>query len=78
MKFIELAEKRCSIRGFKPDPIPEELLNEVLQSGNLAPTAKNLQPFHNCGVPDQVSLIRGNLDENPKDCFWQLRQASVG
>ena len=46
MKFIELAEKRCCIRGFKPDPVPEELLNEVLQAGNLAPTAKNLQPFH--------------------------------
>lgn len=46
MKFIELAEKRCSIRKFKSDPVPEEVLNEVLQAGNLAPTAKNLQPFH--------------------------------
>ncbi len=46
MKFIELAEKRCSIRGFKPVPVPEALLNEILQAGNLAPTAKNLQPFH--------------------------------
>jgi len=45
MKFIELAEKRKSIRSYKPDPIPDELLNEVLQAGNLAPTAKNLQPF---------------------------------
>lgn len=46
MKFIELAEKRCSIRGFKPDPVPEDALKEILQAGNLAPTAKNLQPFH--------------------------------
>jgi nitroreductase len=46
MKFIELAKKRCSIRGFKSEPVPDEVLNEVLQSGNLAPTAKNLQPFH--------------------------------
>lgn len=46
MKFIELAEQRCSIRGFKPVPVPEGLLNEILQAGNLAPTAKNLQPFH--------------------------------
>jgi nitroreductase len=45
MKFIELAEKRSSIRSFKPDPVPEEVLKEVLQAGNLAPTAKNLQPF---------------------------------
>lgn len=46
MKFIELAEQRRSIRGYKPDPVPEELLNEILLAGNLAPTAKNLQPFH--------------------------------
>ena len=46
MRFIELAEKRCSIRGYKPDLVPEALLNEILQAGQLAPTAKNLQPFH--------------------------------
>jgi nitroreductase len=46
MKFIELAEKRRSIRSYKPDPVPDSLLNEVLTAGNLAPTAKNLQPFH--------------------------------
>ena len=56
MKFIELAKKRCSIRGFKPDPVPEELLNEVLQAGNLAPTAKNLQPFHLIVVRNPVRL----------------------
>ena len=56
MKFIELAEKRCSIRGYKPDPVPEELLHEILQAGNLAPTAKNLQPFHFIVVRDPVKL----------------------
>lgn len=45
MKFIELAEKRCSIRSYKPDPIPDEVLEEILTAGQLAPTAKNLQPF---------------------------------
>ncbi len=41
MKFIELAEKRCSIRSYKLDPVPPELLEEVLNAGILAPTAKN-------------------------------------
>jgi nitroreductase len=52
MKFIELAEKRRSIRSYKPDPVPESLLDEVLLAGNLAPTAKNLQPFHLIVVRD--------------------------
>ena len=56
MKFIELAEKRCSIRGYKPDLVPEELLNKILQAGNLAPTAKNLQPFHFIVVRDPAKL----------------------
>lgn len=59
MKFIELAEKRCSIRKYKPDPVPEALLNEVLEAGRLAPTAKNLQPFHFIVVrdPDQLDAL---------------------
>ncbi len=56
MRFIELAEKRCSIRGYKPDPVPEELLGEILQAGRLAPTAKNLQPFHFIVVRDPAKL----------------------
>ena len=46
MKFIELAKRRCSIRGYRPEPVPDEVLDEVLEAGRLAPSAKNLQPFH--------------------------------
>jgi nitroreductase len=59
MKFIELAEKRCSIRSFKSDPVPDEMLGEVLEAGRLAPTAKNLQPFHFIVVrrPDKLDEL---------------------
>lgn len=56
MRFIELARKRCSIRGFKSDPIPEDQLAEILQAGALAPTAKNLQPFHFVVIRDSDQL----------------------
>ena len=56
MKFIELAKRRCSIRGYKPDAVPEELLNEVLEAGQLAPSAKNLQPFHFIVVRSESGL----------------------
>lgn len=56
MKFIDLAEKRCSIRGFTSEPIPETLLNEILEAGRLAPTAKNLQPFHFVVVRERAVL----------------------
>jgi nitroreductase len=45
MKFIELAKQRVSIRSYKPGPVSDAHLNEVLEAGRLAPTACNFQPF---------------------------------
>lgn len=50
--FLELAARRKSVRGYKPDPVPEELLNRVLEAARLAPSAKNLQPYRLVVVRD--------------------------
>jgi nitroreductase len=44
MEFRELIEKRYSVRAYKPDPVDEEKLEQVLQAARLAPTAANRQP----------------------------------
>lgn len=44
MKFLELIKKRHSVRDYKPDPVPEELLKQILEAGRLAPTGANKQP----------------------------------
>jgi nitroreductase len=44
MNFTDLAKERYSVRKFDPRPIEEEKLRAILEAGNLAPTAKNLQP----------------------------------
>jgi nitroreductase len=46
MDFQELIRVRRSIRGYKPDPIADDVLHRVLGAGRIAPTAANLQPFH--------------------------------
>ena len=43
--FLELAEKRRSVRAYKPDPVPDDLLQPVLEAGRLAPSACNKQPW---------------------------------
>jgi len=43
--FLELAEKRRSVRAYKPDPVPEDQLQQVLEAGRLAPSAVNKQPW---------------------------------
>jgi nitroreductase len=45
MDFQELIRRRRSTRGYKPDPIPDDVLLRVLDAGRVAPTACNLQAF---------------------------------
>lgn len=41
--FLELIKTRRSTRRFKPDPVPENLLDAVLEAGTYAPTGMNRQ-----------------------------------
>ena len=45
MTFLDLARRRYSVRAYRPDPVPDDLLAAVLEAGRLAPTASNRQPF---------------------------------
>jgi nitroreductase len=66
MKFLELAEKRYSVRAYKPDPVEDEVLEQVLEAARLAPTATNAQPFqliviHTAGREAELRRVY-NLD----------------
>ncbi len=43
--FLELAKQRRSIRRYRPEPVPEELLQQILEAGCWAPSAVNSQPW---------------------------------
>jgi nitroreductase len=51
MEFLELVKVRYSVRGYKPEPVEEDKLRQVLEAARLAPTAANRQPF-------QIIVIR--------------------
>ncbi|MGL5313527.1 MAG: nitroreductase family protein [Peptostreptococcaceae bacterium] len=44
MKFMELAKKRFSVRKYSDKQVEKELIDKVLESALIAPTAKNNQP----------------------------------
>ena len=46
MDFDEVILGRRSIRGYKPDPVPRELIEEVLALAIRAPSSMNTQPWH--------------------------------
>jgi len=70
MEFSELVEKRYSVRAYKPDPVEDDKLAQVLEAARLAPTAANRQPFqliviHTAGREEDLKRIYG------KDWFVQ-------
>ena len=45
MDVLEAIKKRRSIRRYRPDPIPDDVLNQLLDAVRLAPSGCNLQPW---------------------------------
>jgi nitroreductase len=45
MELFEVIEGRKSIRAFKPDSVPKDTIEEILQLAVKAPSAINLQPW---------------------------------
>ena len=44
MEFANLIESRYSVRNYRPEHLPREILQKILDAGHLAPTGCNYQP----------------------------------
>lgn len=58
MEVFEAVQKRRSVRQYSSTPVPERTLGRVLEAGRLAPSAKNVQPWHFVVVRDQEKRER--------------------
>jgi nitroreductase len=52
MDLCEAVVKRRSVRKFKPDAVPTEIVSKVLDAGRWAPSAGNIQPWRFIVVTD--------------------------
>ncbi len=43
--FLDLVRRRRSVRLFKPDPVPEEQIEQILEAGRWAMSGSNSQPW---------------------------------
>jgi nitroreductase len=57
MDVIEAVQRRKSIRGYKPDPVPKEVLEQILELASHAPSAMNTQPW-------EFTVLTGDVLEN--------------
>lgn len=66
MEFEQVIMGRRSIRGYKPDPVPKEVIREIVALAIRAPSSMNTQPWHLHVVSGEpLDRIReGNTERN--------------
>lgn len=64
MDFETLVRERRSIRGYKPDPVPKEVIREIIELAIGAPSSMNTQPwFFHVVTGDPLDRIRAGNTE---------------
>ena len=61
MEFQTLIKERYSVRSFRPEPLPQEVVEQILAAGHLAPTGCNYQPHRILvlNTPEAMEKLRG-------------------
>lgn len=64
MDFETLVCERRSIRGYKPDPVPKEVIEEIIEIAKGAPSSMNTQPwfFHVVTGEPLERIRKGNSE----------------
>lgn len=66
MEYDEVVLGRRSIRGYKPDPVPRKLIEEVIGLAMRAPSSMNTQPWNFYVIAGEPldRIRRGNTERN--------------
>ena len=66
MQFDDVIQGRRSIRGYKPEPVPKTLIEEILALAMRSPSSMNTQPWNYCVLTGEpLDRIRaGNTERN--------------
>jgi nitroreductase len=62
MDIVEVIQQRKSIRAFKPDPVPRDVLNHIAELALRAPSWANTQPW-------ELAIVSGAKLEAIKEAF---------
>lgn len=65
MDLLEAIDSRKSVRGYKSDPVPKELLLEIFEAAIRAPSAMNTQPWQATAVTGEAleGIKKGNIEK---------------
>jgi len=68
MEFYEVVKTRRSIRSYKPDQIPDDVLSRILEAVRIAPSGSNRQPWKFILVKD--SILKENIAKSSGGQMW--------
>lgn len=54
--ILDLIRTKRAVREFSSEPVPEEIMNEILEAGRFAQSSKNDQPWHFILIRDRDTL----------------------
>ncbi|MBI2869146.1 MAG: nitroreductase [Chloroflexi bacterium] len=57
MDILEAIRERKSVRGFRPDPVPKEVIAAVLRAAGRSPSSRNTQPW-------EITVVAGEPLDN--------------
>ncbi|MFC1917593.1 nitroreductase family protein [Chloroflexota bacterium] len=78
-EFLDLAKKRRSVRKFKADPIPDGIVEKVLDAAHWAQSGANAQPWEFIIVRDKETIhkMADTLLEYTRNTSWPIEQTRV-
>ena len=56
MDVYQCIRSRRTVRDYKPDPIPQDLVRKILQAGRWAPSSSNTQKWYFIVIQDRETL----------------------
>ena len=64
MELLEAVMNRRSVRKYKEDPVPREVLEQLLETACWAPSAENLQPWYFVALtkPEDIRLLQETME----------------
>jgi len=70
MEILEGMKTRRSIRGFKPNPVPREVMEKILQAASNSPSYTNTQPW-------EVVVVSGKKKNELSGKLLELAKANA-
>ena len=70
MEILEGIKKRRSIRGFKTDPVPKDVMEKILQAVSNTPSYTNTQPW-------EVVVVSGKKKDELSKVIFELARAKA-